>query len=212
MKRTVERIVPLLPAAAAVVTSVCASSLLFTAPPQPVVPGPVTAPDSGHVGRVLAAPVPAVERPATPHAVAAGPDRPEALAAHARRAAGPAPPSHQPAKPVTPVPPSPTATAPSVAPPAPPAPARAVAQAPTNQAKPAQTATRPGWGHGDPNHTHAGPPGKGPKPKEEKKQAPSPPPTPAPAPPPVPEPPPSGDTHGNGHGNDHGGGKKSPGD
>ncbi|HYY63778.1 MAG TPA: hypothetical protein VE688_04140 [Gaiellaceae bacterium] len=27
----------------------------------------------------------------------------------------------------------------------------------------ADKGSRPGWGHGDPNHDHTGPPGKGPK-------------------------------------------------
>jgi hypothetical protein len=207
MKRTVERIVPLLPAAAAVGASVCVSSLLFTTPPQPIAPQPVPTPVSGNVGRVLAAPFPVVARPARRRVAAAPAGDPKALVAGTRAIARAAPPSQRSPKPEAPAAPpapapAPPAIAPVAAPPPAPAPTQAVAQAPANPVKPAKSGTRPGWGHGDPNHEHTGPPGKGPKSKDS-------PPSPPPAPAPAAAPPPA--TQAGGHGNDHGGGKKSPG-
>jgi hypothetical protein len=78
------------------------------------------------------------------------------------------PPPSPPAPPVTP-PPSPPAPplTPPPSPPSPPSPPPAppVTPAPVTVAR-ATTDDKPGWGHGDPNHNHTGPPGresKGPK-------------------------------------------------
>lgn len=208
MKRTIERIVPLAPAVAAVGVSLCASSLLFTAPPQPVGPRPVSTPVTGQVGRVVASSVP-IARPTSrrpvPTVRAAAP---RTLAARARRAETPAAaPSQQPVRHDSPVGPSSTPPPPPSIPsppppPASPAPPASAPQASTSQATPAKGGSRPGWGRGDPNHDHTGPPGQRSKNKagqDNPAPAPQPPPQPAPSPQPGP---------GNAHGNDHGGGKK----
>jgi hypothetical protein len=216
MKRTVERVVPLLPAVAAVGVSVCASSLVFTNPPPPVGAGPLVTPAVRHVGRVLAQPVlltpPSPRRPAA----ASRPSGVRGLTARARQALAtkPSPEARLPvnASP-SPPPPAPTPTSPPPAPPAvasppPPAPAPTV-QTSTVQAATPQAGSKPGWGRGDRNHDHAGPPGQASKGKDGK-SAPAPPPPPPSPPPSSPQPPPpvpAADTHGN----DRKGDKKSPG-
>ena len=74
---------------------------------------------------------------------------------------GPGHPKHhsppRPPKPPAP-PPSPPPSPPS--PPAPPPATPTPPAAPVVQTTPAK-GSRPGWGHGDPNHDHSGPPGKG---------------------------------------------------
>jgi hypothetical protein len=208
MKRTVERIVPLVPAAAAVGASLCASSLLFTTPPQPVGPRPVATPVTGQVGRVVATPVPLTQPASRRAAPVVRPRGLHALGAQARRAETPAPPpSHHPTRKGSPVgdsktPPPSTGPPPAPAPSPSPAPV-SVPQVSTNQAPPAKGGSRPGWGHGDQNHDHTGPPGKRSK-GQDAQTAPQPPPAAQPTEAPQPTP-------GNSQGDAHSGGKKSPG-
>jgi hypothetical protein len=63
-----------------------------------------------------------------------------------------------------PAPPSPPPPPPPPPPPSPPPPPAVTPppSVPVIQAS-ADKGSRPGWGHGDPNHDHTGPPGKGPK-------------------------------------------------
>src|ERR671936_397363 len=105
MKRTIEQIVPLAPAVAAVGVSLCASSLLFPAPPQPVGPRPVSTPVTGQVGRVVASSVP-IARPTSRRPVpTVRTAAPRTLAARARRAETPAPaPSQEPVRQEIPAP------------------------------------------------------------------------------------------------------------
>jgi hypothetical protein len=210
MKRTVERIVPLLPAVAAVGASVCASSLVFTNPPPPVEPQPLVTPATHQLGRVLASPV-LLARPPSPRAA---PIRRRGglheLPAHAHRAESPPRPS-SPVSPVvspTPLPPAQPPNPPPAPAPAPPvtaAPTPAPApQTSTQQVTVTTTESRPGWGRGDGNHNHTGPPGQASKGQDKKGPTAQPPPA---QPPPPPPPVASGETHGN----DHSGDKKSPG-
>jgi hypothetical protein len=72
-------------------------------------------------------------------------------------------PPHPPKPPAPPPSPPPSPPSPPPSPPSPPAPPPVT---PTPPAAPivqttADKGRRPGWGHGDPNHQHSGPPGKG---------------------------------------------------
>jgi outer membrane biosynthesis protein TonB len=107
----------------------------------------------------------------------------------------PPPPTPTPTQPPSPPPPSPPAPPPppSPPPPSPPPPPAAVARTVAEQV------TRPGWGHGDKNHVHSGPPAK-------KGNAAEPPPA-QPAQPPqaqAPASPPASPGHGNGDGKGNG--------
>jgi hypothetical protein len=195
MKQMVARIGPLLPAFATVGASVCASSLLLTTGPQALGPPPVVPPLTTKVGRVVASFSPPARPLSHSRGPATRPDR-RSLSAPAPRSAT----SRGSSTPVSPVgaskapPPSPPSPA-SPAPPATPPPASVpIPKVSTDKQKRPEDANKPGWGHGDPNHDHAGPPGKGSK--GQKNQA-----TTTPAAPPVPE----GDKHGSGQN----GGKKS---
>jgi len=113
-----------------------------------------------------------------------------------------------------PPPPTPTPTQPPPSPPAPPPPPSPPPPPPPPPPSPppppapvarsvAEQGARPGWGHGDKNHVHTGPPTK-------KGKAPEP---PSPAQPTQPEPPapatpPTDPGQGNGNGNGKGNGKK----
>lgn len=106
---------------------------------------------------------------------AARPERPRPAAAPARVSSGPSPPvktprpaapepaPQQPA-PAAPAPPPASAPSPAAAAQAPAAPAPAPATPPTVSQEGAG-GSRPGWGHGDKNHDHAGP-GNGEKDKK----------------------------------------------
>jgi hypothetical protein len=165
--RVVERIGPLVPAIATVGASVCVTSLLVTTVPHALGPPPG---------------VPPLKSPARPASVSVSPLT--HLVSHSRVARSPehrssarparasntlTPPSRPvptqvsqgaspPARPAPPSPPSPPAppAAPSVTPPA----SVTVAPATPDKPKRPKDTTRPGWGHGDPNHDHTGPPGK----------------------------------------------------
>jgi hypothetical protein len=163
--RVVERIGPLVPAIATVGASVCVTSLLLTTVPHALGPPPG---------------VPPLESPARPASVSVSPLT--HLVSHSRvarspehrRSARPARASNTltpPSRPVptqvsqgaSPPPPAPTSppspptppAAPSVTPPA----SVTVAPATPDKPKRPKDTTRPGWGHGDPNHDHTGPPG-----------------------------------------------------
>jgi hypothetical protein len=113
------------------------------------------------------------------------------------------PPSQSPPPKSSPPPPSPPTPPPS--PPAPPSPPSPPPPSPPPPAAPvvrtvAEQGARPGWGHGDKNHVHTGPPAK----KGKVPEAPAP---AQPTQPPEPQTPASPST-GPGHGNGNGNGKK----
>jgi hypothetical protein len=89
--------------------------------------------------------------PASPTPRQKGPGHPR----HHSPPPPPPAPQQPPVPPPTPPPPPPSPPAPPPVTPTPPA-------APLVQTT-ANKGSRPGWGHGDPNHGHTGPPGKGPK-------------------------------------------------
>ena len=173
MKRVVERIGPLVPALATVGASICASSLLLAPGPQTLEPHPVVPSFTREAGRVVASLPPPAQPPSRVRApVARSPGR-RSLSAAARVSAASTPNLHRsssqvgrPAASATP-PPSPPSPPPS--PPVTPQPTpEPVTQAPTQNEKPPKDGSRPGWGHGDPNHDHTGPPSKGSKRQEDK--------------------------------------------
>ena len=200
MKQMVAGIGPLLPAVATVGASVCTSSLLLTTGPQVLGPPPVVPPLTTKVGRVVASFSPPAQHLSRSRGPAARPADRRSLSAPAPRSATSTPTSRGSSRPVSPPAaskapqpslPSPASTAPPVTPPPASVPIPKVS---TDKEKRSKDENKPGWGHGDPNHDHAGPPGKGSKGQEN--QA-----TTTPAAPPVPE----GDKHGSGQN----GGKKS---
>jgi hypothetical protein len=172
MKRVVERIGPLLPALATV-ASICVSSLLLATGPQTLGPQPVVPPFTREVGRVVAS----VSPPA--------PQLPSRRPASVARSPGRSSRSAPPRRPVTSTPsfdrssrqagrvegsasPQPSRPRPPPPPPATPQPTYEPAtQVPALHEKRPKDGTRPGWGHGDPNHDHTGPPGKGSKRQED---------------------------------------------
>jgi hypothetical protein len=156
MKRTVERIGPFVPAFATAGASVCVSALLLATGPQTLGPQTVVPPLTTEAGRIVVALSPPRKiSPGGPSPVARSADR-RSLSSPARGAAPPASASHRPSTQTNPVgawsppPRSPASPAPPATGPTPSAPA---VQASTGKAK-------PGWGYGDPNHDHTGPPGK----------------------------------------------------
>jgi len=172
MKRTVERIGSFVPAFATVGASVCVSSLLLATRPQALGPPPVVPPLTREVGRVVAS----LSPPAQVLSRGRGPavrraDR-RSLSAPARGLAMSTPTSHRSSTQVSRVgaPSAPLPSPPSPAPPAPPVtppPASVpVVQAPTDKGKRSTDGTKPGWGYGDPNHDHSGPPGRASKGQE----------------------------------------------
>jgi hypothetical protein len=163
MKRTVERISPLVPALATVGASVCVSSLLLTTGPQALVPQPVVPPVTREVGRVVASlspPAQLLSRGRRPATRSAG-----RRIAPLRESAAPTPKLHRSARQVrrVEVPASPPASLPS--PPPTPVTLQSTsgpgAQPPAAKGKRPKHGNKPGWGHGDRNHDHTGPPGKG---------------------------------------------------
>jgi hypothetical protein len=158
VKQTVERIGPFVPAFATAGASVCASFLILAPGPQTLGPPPIGPPRATEAGRIVATLSPPAQLlPGGRRPVAASSER-RALASPARRPPTSTPASQHSSKPVSrigapaaPPPPAPSApSAPSVTPPAP----------PTTRATASRT-IKPGWGYGDRNHDHAGPPGRG---------------------------------------------------
>jgi len=163
MKQMVARIGPLLPAFATVGASVCTSSLLLATGPQALGPPPVVPPLTTTAGRVVATFSP----PAQPSSRSRGPAYRRSLYPPAPRSATSTPTSRGSSRPVSPVgvskapqpsPPSPAPTAPPVTPPPASVPIPKVS---TDKEKRSKDENKPGWGHGDPNHDHTGPRGKG---------------------------------------------------
>jgi len=200
--RVVERIGPLVPAIATVGASVCVTSLLLTTVPHALGPPP-RVPPLKSAARPASVSVSPLTHLVSHSRVARSPEH--------RSSAGPArasnkltPPSRpvstqvsQGASPPPPAPPSPPSlptppAAPSVTPPA----SVTVAPATPDKPKRPKDTTRPGWGHGDPNHDHTGPPGKASKGQKDQT-------TPPQAAPPA--------TPATEHGSPQGGGKKSEG-
>jgi hypothetical protein len=180
MKRVVERIGPLVPALATVGASICASSLLLAPGPQTLEPHAVVPSFTREAGRVVASLPPPAQPPSRVRApVARSPGR-RSLSAAARVSAASTPNLHRsssqvgrPAASATPPPsppsPPPSPPSPPPSPPVTPQPTpEPVTQAPTQNEKPPKDGSRPGWGHGDPNHDHTGPPSKGSKRQEDK--------------------------------------------
>ena len=104
-----------------------------------------------------------LQRPATLPAIAAPAEAPALEPARAapavRPASKPLPPTAPEPQPPAP-PPAPPAPAPKPTPPAPePTPPATLASVPV-ETPPAAAPTRPGWGRGDKDHTHTGPPGR----------------------------------------------------
>jgi hypothetical protein len=215
--RVVERIGPLAPAFATVGASVCVSSLLLTTVPHALGPSPGVPPLKGET-RPASVTVSPLKRlvphgqsrvaRAAGHPIPAGPSR----ASTTSTPSSPSVPTQ-----ISPIgTPSPTTTPPPPALPSPtPAPPAAsppvsvtVATPPTDKRKPAKDTSKPGWGHGDPNHDHTGPPGKGSKDQKSQPTPPVPAPPASQPPPPVAAPP---ATPGAEHGSPQSGKKKSEG-
>jgi hypothetical protein len=173
MKRAMQRIGPLFPAVATAGASVCVSSLLLSTGPQTLGPPPVVPPLTSNGGRIVASlSPPARKLPAGRGLVTRSADR----RGHSLQARGPAmstPSVHGQSRPdakggaASPTPQSPPS--PSPAPPVDPAPPVTAPTAPAPILRASAVNTRPGWGHGDRNHVHTGPPSKASK--EPKKQA-----------------------------------------
>ena len=121
-----------------------------SAPGAPAAPGSAPAPSPGSPSHPPAPPPkpPAPGRPGAPNPAPPPPPPPPPASPPASQ---PPPPPPQPPPPPSPPPPPPRPGPP----PPPPAPSP-----PPPSAAPAES-TKPGWGCGDPNHTHTGPPGKG---------------------------------------------------
>jgi hypothetical protein len=165
--RVVERIGPLVPALATVGASVCVSSLLLTTVPHALGPPPGVPPLKNEA-RPASVSLSPLTQPVSHSRVARSADHgsparparaPTTLTPSSRRV--PTPVSQGASRPPPPAPPSPPSpptppAAPSVTPPA----AVTVTAASTGKPKRPKDTTRPGWGHGDPNHDHTGPPGK----------------------------------------------------
>jgi hypothetical protein len=96
---------------------------------------------------------------ASPHVAGSSPSPASPIPPRPKR---PAHPRHHSPQPPPPAPPQPPVSPPSPpsSPPSPPAPPPVTPPPPAVST--VQTGgSRPGWGHGDPNHEHTGPPGKG---------------------------------------------------
>ena len=172
MKRMVARIGPLVPAFATVGASVCATSLLLTSGPQAVEPPPVVPPLTREVGRVVASLSPPAQLLSRGRGSATRPADRRGLSAPPRAVATSRPTSHRSSRQASPPvrtssPPAPSPPSPLPAPSVTPAPAPVtVVQGTTDKQKRPKDTSKPGWGHGDPNHEHTGPPGKGSKGQE----------------------------------------------
>jgi hypothetical protein len=177
MKRAVERIGPLVPALATVGASICASSLLLAPGPQTLEPHPVVPSFTSEAGRVVASLPPPAQPPSRVRP--RGPSSPDrrSRSAPAQALATSTPNLHRSsrqggrleASAPPPLPPPPSPPSPPPSPPVTPQPnPEPVTQPPTQNEKRSKDGSRPGWGHGDPNHDHTGPPGKGSKRQENK--------------------------------------------
>ena len=171
MKRAFERIGPLVPALATVGASICVSSLLLAPGPQtPLGPHPVVPSFTTKVGHVVAALSPPAQPRSRRRGLVAPSPVSRSLSATAPRSATSTANLHPSlsqvgrleAPPASPSPPAPSSPpSPPAAPPVTPQPApEPVTQAPTQNEKRPKDGSRPGWGHGDPNHDHTGPPGQ----------------------------------------------------
>jgi len=215
--RVVERIGPLAPAFATVGASLCVSSLLLTTVPHALGPSPGVPPLKGETRPASVAVSPLkrlvpharnrVARPAD-RPIPAGPTRASTTSTPSSRnvstqvspigTSSPAP------TPPPPAPPGPTPAPPAASPPV----TVTVAAPPTDKRKLPKDTSKPGWGHGDPNHGHTGPPGKGSKDQKSQPTPPVPAPPASQPPPPVAAPP---ATPGAEHGSPQSGKKKSEG-
>ena len=170
MKRTVERIGPLVPALATVGASVCVSSLFLTAVPHTLGPLPVAPPVTRQVERAVVSLSPPAQLLSRGRSRVARPTDRRSLSAPARRSAMSTPSSQRVSRQVSRVGPSAPQLPPQNPPPAQPVtlapPSVPVGQASADKAKRPKDSNKPGWGHGDPNHDHTGPPGKGSKGQE----------------------------------------------
>jgi hypothetical protein len=159
MKWTVERFGPLVPAIATAGASVCVSSLLLATGPQTLGPQSVVPPLTSEAGRVVASLSPPASTSSVGKSRVAPPTNRRSLSSPARAPAPSAPPSHRPSTQVSPIGASPPP--PQLHPSPPPT---LPATGPTASSPAVQASTgkgKPGWGYGDPNHDHTGPPGKG---------------------------------------------------
>jgi len=201
--RVVERIGPLVPAVATVGASVCVSSLLLTTVPHALGPPPGVPPLKSQT-RLASVSVSPLKKLVSHSRVARSGDgrsstEPARASNTLSRSSSRVPtqvsqgvsPPPPPAPPSPPSPPTPPA-APPVTPPG----SVTVAAASTDKRKRPKPTTRPGWGNGDPNHDHTGPPGKASKGQKDQT-------TPPQAAPPA--------TPATEHGSPQGGGKKSEG-
>ena len=175
MKQAVERIGPFVPAFATVGASVCASFLLLPTGPLTFGPRSVGPPLTRESGRIVASLSPPAQVLPGGRGPLAPPRDRRRLASPAHGSATSAPASQHSRKQVSRVgapaaPPHPTPSTPPAPPVTPPAPPVTI--------RTASEPVKPGWGHGDRNHVHTGPPGR--RASGRKKQ-----PTPAPAGPPV---------------------------
>ena len=173
MQRAVERIGPLVTALATVGASIGVSSVLLAKGPQTLAPHPVVPSFTNEVGRVVASlSPPAAHLPAPARAPVARPPGRRSPSAPARASAPPTPILHhssrQVRRPDAFEPPPPSRPSPPPATPATPQPtSEPVTQARTESGKRPKDGNKAGWGHGDPNHHHTGPPGKGSKRQED---------------------------------------------
>jgi hypothetical protein len=170
VKQTVERIGPLVPAFATVGASVCASSLFLTMLPQALGPQPVVPPLTREVQRAVVSLSPPAQLLSRGRSRPARPADRRSSSAPARGSATSTPSLHHVSRQVSPIGASAPLPPPPNPPPAPtvtlPAPSVPLAQASAGKGKRPKDGNKPGWGHGDPNHVHTGPPGKGPKSQE----------------------------------------------
>ncbi len=158
MKWTVERFGPLVPAFATAGASVCVSSLLLATGPQTLGPQSVLPPLTSEAGRVVASLSPSAQISSAGRSPVAPPADRRSLSSPARGPAPPAPASHRPSTQAGPV--GASSPPPQSRPSPPPA---APVTGPTASAPAVQASAgkgKPGWGYGDPNHDHTGPPGK----------------------------------------------------
>jgi hypothetical protein len=158
MKWTVERFGPLVPAFATAGASVCVSSLLLATGPQTLGPQSVVPPLTSEAGRVVASLSPSAQISSAGRSPVAPRADGRSLSSPARGPTTSAPASHRPSTQASPVgasspPPQSHPSAPSAPPVTGPTASLPIVQASTGKAK-------PGWGYGDPNHDHTGPPGK----------------------------------------------------
>ena len=162
MTRAIQRIGPLFPAVATAGASVCVSSLLLATGPQTLGPSPVVPPLTREAGRIVASLSPPAHKSSVGRARVEQSTERRNLSQPASASSTP-----RPARPPSPGPDDtgeasrPRPESPSSPPPTPPVrPPEPTVTPPAQVVQPATVDTKPGWGHGDPNHVHTGPPGK----------------------------------------------------